>query len=289
MDHDGLKARVAEFWDDRPCGSFASEETLGTRSFFEQVTRYRYSVQPFMHELIGFPQFGNARVLEVGCGLGTDSRQFAINGASVVGVDLSINSVQLARKHFQVFETRGDFIASDAEHLPFSDGSFDVIYSFGVLHHTPDTELAIEECYRVLKPGGVFISMLYNRRSWHVVVEPHLAWLKRRLLMQALPSRPGEAEEVVRRYDGDSNPLGVAFTPAEVRQMLSQFVDIQVRLCDSRVVTGSWFGRTYSLFLEKSGINRHWGFWILTRCRKPTELKAIDTEQTPFNWAGRQA
>ena len=269
MDDHTLKARVTDFWDGRPCGSFASDKPPGERVFFEQVTRYRYSAQPFMHELIGFGRFTGQRLLEVGCGLGTDLRQFALGGARVIGLDLSQQSVSLARQHFLVFGADGNFVQSDSEHLPFADASFDIVYSFGVLHHTPDTQAAVDECYRVLKPGGEFVVMLYNRRSWHVIVEPYLLAAKRRVLGQPLPPDFANPVEVVRRYDGAGNPLGKAYTPAEVRQMLHRFSDVRFHICHSQPVDGSWLVQSYGRFLEWSGINRRWGFWIVAWARRP--------------------
>ena len=264
-----LKAKVAEFWDHKPCGSFASNEWPGDRPFFQQVTQYRYSTQPFMHELIGFHRFVGQRLLEVGCGLGVDLREFALAGAQVVGMDMSARSVALARRHFRIFGTEGKFIQSDSEHLPFADESFDIVYSFGVLHHTPNTQAAIEECWRVLRPGGTFTVMLYNRRSWQALVEPYLFLAKRWLLRQPTPPRATDPVEVVRRTDGVENPLGKAYTKAEVCQMLDKFSNVKLRFCHPKVVTGSWLVRGYSRFLEWSGINRKWGFWIVAEVRRP--------------------
>ncbi|MBI4538168.1 MAG: class I SAM-dependent methyltransferase [Gemmatimonadetes bacterium] len=264
-----LKSRVAEFWDRRPCGSFSSGEPPGTRRFFEQIARYRYRAQPFMRELAGFERFAGQRLLEVGCGLGTDLRQFAAGGARVIGVDLSRRSVALAREHFRIFDSAGHFLQSDCEHLPFADACFDVVYSFGVLHHTPDTRAAIGECYRVLRPGGIFMVMLYHRRSWHVMVEPYLLAAKRALQAQPVPRGFTDAAEVVRRYDGVANPLGRAYALGEVRQMLGQFGDLRLRVCQPRAVNGSWLAKSYSGLLRWSGIGRRWGFWIVAEARRP--------------------
>ncbi|MDA2932741.1 methyltransferase domain-containing protein [Acidobacteria bacterium AH-259-D05] len=271
-----LKDRVAKFWDRNPCGSFSTNEQSGRYAFFEQVTHYRYATQPFMHKLIDFERFAGQRLLEVGCGLGTDLRQFALGGARVIGLDLSAGSVALARQHFLVLGTEGNFLRSDTEHLPFTAKSFDVVYSFGVLHHTPDTQAAIDECYRVLKPGGFFIAMFYNRCSWYVVVEPYLLAAKRWLLWQPLPANLTDPSEIVRRYDGAGNPLGKAYTPAKVRKMLQRFVHVHLHICYPLVVGGSRLVRSYSRFLEWSGINRRWGFWIVAQARRPASQRKME-------------
>ena len=264
-----VKQAVAEYWDLNPCGAFASDDSLGERRFYEEVTSYRYATQPFMRELIGFERYPGSRLLEVGCGLGTDLLQFAKGGATAVGIDLSSQSIALADRHFRVFGIQASFTRGDAENLPFPDGSFDVVYSFGVLHHVPDTQRAIDECYRVLKPGGKLILMLYNRRSWHSLVEPYLMAAKRWVLRQPMPPRLTDSSEVVRRYDGADNPLGKAYTKGEIRSMLRRFTDNQLRVCNARVGGRSWVVSGYSRVLEWSGINRVWGFWIVAQARRP--------------------
>ena len=268
MDSQAVKSDVAQFWDSQPCGSFVSKEVRGGRAFFEQVAQYRYATQPFMQTLIGFQKFSKRRILEVGCGLGTDLRQFASAGAQVVGVDLSMQSVSLARQHFRAFGTEGSFSQSDGEHLPFAGQSFDAIYSFGVLHHTPNTQAAFDECYRVLKSGGEFIVMLYNSVSWLVAVEPYLVAIKRLLLRQPLPSNFINPSETIRRYDGAENPLGRAYSPREVRQLLHRFTEVELSICHPLIIEGPQFARSYSRFLEWSRINRYWGFWIVAHARK---------------------
>ena len=264
-----LKGQVADYWNDNPCESFASTELPGERAFYQQVERFRYTNQPYMEKLVGFNRFENKRILEVGCGLGTDLRQFALGGADVVGLDMSSNSVALAQKGFAVFGIEGRFVNADSERLPFDDSVFDVVYSFGVLHHTPDTQSAIDECWRVLKPGGQFIIMLYNRQSWHVLVEPYLLLIKRWLSRRALPSDATDQSESIRRYDGDDNPLGKAYSPSEVRNMLRKFADIRTTTRQSRFAGQSPIVKSYIRLLEMTGITRKWGFWIITHATRP--------------------
>jgi ubiquinone/menaquinone biosynthesis C-methylase UbiE len=270
MNDPALKARVAEFWDAHPCGSFATERKPGERAFFEDVAAHRYASHPFLDDLIGGRRFEGQRVLEVGCGLGIDLRRLASDRADVVGLDISAKSVALARQHFQVYGTDGEFVRSDSEHMPFADQSFDVVYSFGVLHHTPDTQAAIDECRRVLKDGGQLIVMLYNRTSWHVVAEPYLFAAKRWILREQLPPGTTDPAEVVRRYDGADNPLGKAYSQAELESMLRGFSDVRLGVFQPKIINGSWPVRSYSRLLEWSGITRKWGFWIVARAARPS-------------------
>ncbi len=217
-----LKSQVREYWDAHPCGTQFTDLEWGSREFFDEVERFRYTTQPFMKEIVGFDRFPGKSVLEIGCGLGTDLLQFARGGAKVTGVDLTPKSVELVKKRFEMEGLKVEAQVADAESLPFKDDSFDMVYSFGVLHHTPNTQKAIDEVYRVLEPGGRIIIMLYNRTSLHV-------WLGAPLFAAARlagkKSADGQklVESWIRIYDGDGNPLGKAYSRGEMEQMFSKF------------------------------------------------------------------
>jgi len=108
-------------------------------------------------------------VLEIGCGAGSRSALFAVRGATVTSVDLTLDRVCATRAKFELLKpsTGGLALQGDAEGLPFGENTFDIVYSNGVLHHTDDTEAAVSEVYRVLKPGGQAVIMLYCKSSWH--------------------------------------------------------------------------------------------------------------------------
>src|SRR6202521_5806597 len=162
-----LKERVRAFWQAHPCGTKFSDAEMGTREFFARVEAHRYGKEWHIPEAADFAGARGLRVLEIGCGLGTDGAQFAKAGADYTGVDLTDAAVESARKHFELLGLRGDFRTADAENLDFTDESFDLVYSHGVLHHTPDTAAAGREIHRVLKPGGRAIVMLYHRGSYN--------------------------------------------------------------------------------------------------------------------------
>lgn len=120
-----------------------------------------------MKQLLGSLDVKNKKVLEVGAGIGTDGVQLARNGGEITELELSRESLGLAEKNFIKAGEGGNFVQGDAENLPFPNDSFDIYYSYGVLHHTPNTSKAIEEAWRVLKPGGRAVIMLYNKYSWY--------------------------------------------------------------------------------------------------------------------------
>jgi ubiquinone/menaquinone biosynthesis C-methylase UbiE len=159
-----------------------------------------------MPSLMEFDKFRGRRLLEIGCGMGTDLLQFARGGARCIGIDLTPRSVEITQHRFKLYGERGSFMISDGERLPFRSESFDVVYSNGVLHHTPDTAGAIREVHRVLRPGGVAKVMLYHRNSlnyWFEIV------LRRGLLgLEFLRGRSAEEimSRVVEHSDHDARP-----------------------------------------------------------------------------------
>ncbi len=173
---DSQKQEIHDFWN-RNVNQFnqLNRDDVGTREFYDAAEKlryeYHYHLMPLFQRIAH--EFPNGKLLEVGCSMGNDTIQFARLGMNVTGVDITEAAIDLIRKRFALYGLGGDFRVADAEHLPFEDNTFDVCYSFGVLHHTPDTFGAIEELRRVLKPGGKAFVMLYNQYS--------LNWIAHRL------------------------------------------------------------------------------------------------------------
>ena len=161
---------VESYWDRRPCNVRHSTAPIGTRQYFDEVERRKYFVEPHIPGFARFPEWGGKRVLEVGCGIGTDTINFARAGAHVTAVDLSRESLALARERASVFELadRIDFIQADVEALSeiLPVQPFDLIYSFGVLHHTPHPDVAARQLRRYATDRTVLKVMVYHRLSW---------------------------------------------------------------------------------------------------------------------------
>ena len=138
----------------------------GSKEYFDiilsQREKYIYYFETMTTYLKGSP---SSQLLEVGCGMGTDTIVFERNGFNVTGIDLTPAHITLAKRLFDIYNARGSFIQGNAERLPFPDNSFGSVYSFGVLHHTPKTQTAIKEIHRVLMPKGRAVIMLYNKRT----------------------------------------------------------------------------------------------------------------------------
>jgi SAM-dependent methyltransferase len=143
------KRQVHDFWQANPCAAGTSAAEPGSAEFFADVEAERYRLEPYVHDFAEFPSWAGKRVLEVGIGLGTDLVQFVRAGADATGVDLTEAAVDAARARLALEGLVAHVQVADAEQLPFDDASFDLVYSYGVLHHTPDTARAIAEVRRV--------------------------------------------------------------------------------------------------------------------------------------------
>lgn len=225
------KQRAREQWSHDPAGAvYGREHEFGTREFFDAVEHHRYAeYAPWMPEVMGFNDFAGARLLEIGCGMGTDLLQFARGGAQVTGVDLTARSIEISRQHFSVYGVGGDFAITDGETLPFADASFDVVYSNGVLHHTPDTAGAVREVHRVLRPGGQARVMLYHRGSAHYWGQIILRYgLLHGELWRDSP------EEIMSRYvevnEGGGRPLVKVYSRREARELFSMFGEVKIQV-----------------------------------------------------------
>ena len=160
------KQRVKTYWEREACGEIHADAPEGQPEFYDQVERRRDELEPHIAQFADFDGARGLRVLEIGVGLGTDFIRFVRAGAVATGVDLTERAVGLVRKRLQLEGLEADLRVADAEALPFDDGSFDRVYSWGVLHHTPGTERAVGEAIRVLRSGGELCVMLYARHSW---------------------------------------------------------------------------------------------------------------------------
>jgi SAM-dependent methyltransferase len=165
-------ADVQGYWDRRPCNIRHSPREIGTREYFDEVEARKYFVEPHIPGFAQFARWQGKRVLEIGCGIGTDAVNFARAGADYWAVELSPASLELARRRFQVFGLYGHLLEGNAERLSdlVAPGSFDLVYSFGVIHHTPDQRAVIAEARKVIRPEGELRIMLYAQNSWKAMM-----------------------------------------------------------------------------------------------------------------------
>jgi len=212
------KDAVRRHWEADPCGSRGIDDE-DRRAFFEQLTRERYEVDAHIPEWARFARGRGKELLEIGVGAGTDFQQWVEHGAKATGVDLTEAGIGLTKERLSLFELDAKVRQADAENLPFDDASFDVVYSYGVLHHTPDTRRAISEVHRVLRPGGTALIMIYRVPSWtgfnlwglHCLAKGR-PWVTPR---QAI-------------YDHLESPGTKAYTDDEARELMSAFSRVRI-------------------------------------------------------------
>ena len=159
---------VRTYWDDRPCNVRHSKKEVGTREYFDEVEKKRYTAEPHIPSFAGFSNTKGKKVLEVGCGMATEGINFARSGATYTGTDLSVESLDLAKKRFKVYNNKGNFYHGNAEELSsfVPVETYDLIYSFGVIHHSPHPEKIISEIKKYMNKDSTLKIMLYATDSW---------------------------------------------------------------------------------------------------------------------------
>lgn len=159
---------VERYWDARPCNIRHSSAEIGTRRYFDEVEARKCLVEPHIVRLAQFERWKGKRILEIGCGIGTDTVRFARAGAFVTAVDLSARSLELTRQRLAVYGLDAQLYQANAEELTATvpKAEYDLVYSFGVLHHTPHPERAIEQLRQYMGPQSYLKIMVYHRWSW---------------------------------------------------------------------------------------------------------------------------
>ena len=206
---ENLLIKIKKYWNNQPCNINHGRSKVGTKDYFDEVRNRRYFVEPHILKFADFSSWKNKKVLEIGCGIGTDACMFAKHGAQYTGIDISKESLQLAKEQFKLYEYKGDFFTYDAsDNLDFQN--FDLIYSYGVIHHHPNTERIINNVHSWLKGSGEFRFMVYARHSWkYAMIQAGLAQ------PEAQPNCP-----YVKYFTHQDieNMLGNRFTIEEIKQ-----------------------------------------------------------------------
>ena len=159
---------VKVYWDGRPCNIRHSNKEIGTKEYFDEVSKKKFYVEPHILDFTTFPKWKGKKVLEIGCGLATVGINFALSGSDYTGVELSAESLALAKQRFNVYEMDGRFYSGNAEQLSsfVPVETYDLIYSFGVIHHSPHPEKILSEIKNYMNKNSILKIMLYAKDSW---------------------------------------------------------------------------------------------------------------------------
>jgi len=271
--------KVQNYWNARPCNIRHSPSLVGTQQYFDEVEARKYLVEPHIPLFAEFGKWKGKRVLEIGCGLGTDTINFARAGARVTAVDLSTESLTLAKKRAEVFGLDNiTFHQANAEQL--SDyvpvERYDLVYSFGVIHHTPHPDRVIEQIHKYLDMDSTFKIMVYHRNSWKVF------WM-----FMKYGKKPGETlDELIARYSEAETgcPVTYSYSAESVGDFLKGFDILDTRIdhifpysipeYKKYEYTKVWYFRylPYALFRM---MERRWGWHLCVTARQSQEVTRL--------------
>lgn len=249
------KDDVRAFWDRAACGEELYMADMTAESFRRQAA-IRYELEPYILPFARFADAAGKNVLEIGVGLGADHQRFAEAGAKVTGIDLTARAVEVTRRRFRAFGLDSSLQLGDAENLPFPDCSFDLVYSWGVIHHSPNTRRAVAEIFRVLRPGGLCRVMIYHRYS----LVGYMLWLRYGLLA----GRPFTTlNEIYAKYL--ESPGTKAYSEREARAMFVEFdgVTVTVQLTHGDLLASQAGQRHGGILLSAAKLL--WPRWLLRR------------------------
>lgn len=215
--------RVRNYWDIRPCNIRHSPKPVGTDEYFRGVEERKYLVEPHIPGFAQFERWKDKKVLEIGCGIGTDSVNFARAGANLTAIDLSSRSIAVAQRRFELYDLEGRFYCGNAEQLtsvvPIE--RFDLIYSFGVIHHTPRPERVFEQILNYCGPETEIRIMVYSKWCWKIL------WI----ILKYGHGAVWRARDLVQRYSEAQTgcPVTYFYSFKELRRLLHNFLILDIR------------------------------------------------------------
>ncbi|OGP90882.1 MAG: hypothetical protein A2157_05405 [Deltaproteobacteria bacterium RBG_16_47_11] len=217
--------QIQNFWDQKPCGTTHIARPAGSREYFIEFDRYYESMYPYLLPFLEVETMRDKWVLEIGLGSGFTVSRFAEVAKVCVGLDLSRSTLWLNQARNKHFDAGVNLVQASAIHIPMPDNTFDVVVSIGCLHHIPDIQQAVSEIYRVLKPGGIFKGMVYNRNSCRFrVYIPLVRRFSRRWQGKDWQACVNEM------YESSGNPYGTVYSQKEIMTLFDQFTELTFRV-----------------------------------------------------------
>jgi ubiquinone/menaquinone biosynthesis C-methylase UbiE len=259
------KREAIRQWNTDPCGALGEPED--TPEYWANVDRYRYmQYAPWMRTTFPYDSYRARRVLEVGVGLGTDLMQFARAGSRCIGVDLNVRHLELTRRRFRTAAIRVGLIQGDVESLPIASASIDVVYAFGVVHHTPDAAGALAEIRRVLRPGGQLWLAVYHRDSFVMLYRLVVLGLLRGQLRNGWRRFLSTIE--YRRDPQSAEPLVKLYSRSMLRGALRDFTDVRIVVRHGTHVYGSEHRIKRWLKRAVAPVSGPFGWYLVARAQR---------------------
>ncbi len=266
---------IKKYWNDRPCNIRHSSKEFKSFEYFEEIENKRYFVEPHIKNFCEFKKYSNKKVLEIGCGIGTDAIMFAKEGCEYYGIELSNESLNITKERFKLYNLEGQFFNINAEDMSiFKDNYFDLVYSFGVIHHTENPEKVIDEIHRILKPEGEAKIMLYSKDSWkNMMINLNLD-----------------------QYEAQSGcPIAYTYTKDDIYNLFDNFKDININQYhifpykieeykNNEYIKVDYFKNMPDEIFEE--LKNKMGWHLCISCKKETDLinKFYNTEISTYPW-----
>jgi ubiquinone/menaquinone biosynthesis C-methylase UbiE len=240
-----LKQTIASYWNKETCGTKAAVSPKYTKEYFDEIEKYRYKVEPEIFSFARFDRYKNCKILEIGVGAGTDFVQWVKAGAESYGVDLTESAIEHTKTRLELLGLSArDVRVADAENLPYPDNYFDLVYSWGVLHHTCDFEKSLGEAVRCTRVGGTLKIMVYNRRS--------LRALYKYIYFSLRHPRSFNRSIADVMYYHQESPGTRAFSIPEMRNILSKY-PVEIKSINARATN-------YDLLWDKPLVFRFFAY-----------------------------
>jgi ubiquinone/menaquinone biosynthesis C-methylase UbiE len=245
---------IRQHWDSEPCGTRNIPYPIGSFAYYEAIADRRNRLEPYIEKYAQFDKWKGKKVLEVGCGVGSDLLRFAQAGADVTGIDLSSVSVSLAKERLKLYKCAGTVTQADGENIPFKDNTFAYAYNWGVIHHSAHPKKVVNEIYRVLEHGGRFCSMLYHK--------PSLVTLQMWLAFGLMKGNLESVDSILAKYHESEGTR--AYTVKEAKELFSMFSNLKV---ETRITSYDlrWYVDKYLPLWMGSIIPKSLGWNIIVR------------------------
>lgn len=220
-----LLTKVQKAWEEYICYPKMENVVMGSKPFFEIIERDRYIAHEYLKKILDQLALSQKKVLEIGVGVGTDASYLYRKSKQFIGIDLTQNALQFTKRRFHLWNLKGAFVQTNAEKLPFKDSSLDFVYSFGVLHHTPDTKSAIQEVHRILNEKGEAMIMLYYKNFCTY----YLKLLFGRGILKGILFKKSK-QELMNELEFEGCPLTKMYTKKMAKELFKDFSQISFKV-----------------------------------------------------------